>query len=220
MMSVFQNKQMKCNVCGCYSEQTIVCSTNQIGSPDLDLRPPQMERSIQQFQVQECPFCGYSNLSIEMEPPRGVTRDWLQSGSYQSCDGIGFVHAKERKYYRYYLICRKRRRLPKLFRALCGTIWMCDDDDNTATASLLRLQAASLARKLYYRTINPIYRVIECDLLRRAGKFDAVKRFGRVFAFKNRKLLDQIIEFEKREAAECNPGCFTVAEALEKGQKQ
>lgn len=97
-----------------------------------------------------------------------------------------------------------------------GTIWMCDDDNNSETAALLRLKAASLARKLYFRTINPTYRVIECDLLRRAGKYDTVKNYGRIFALKNRKLLNQIIEFEKRKAAEGNSCCYTIAEALEK----
>jgi len=175
-----------------------------------------MERNMQQFRVQECPFCSYANLSIEMKPPKGVTLDWLRSESYRSCDGIGFVNAKEKKYYRYYLICQKQRRLSKLFQALRGTIWMCDDDNNSETASLLRLKAASQAKKLYYRTMNPTYRVIECDLLRRAGQYDAVKSIGRIFAIKNRKLLNRIIEFEKGKAAECNSRSFTVADAIEK----
>ena len=145
-MSVLENKLFKCRMCGCSSDQTIVCSTNQIGSPDLDLRPPRMERNMQQFRVQECPFCSYANLSIEMKPPKGVTLDWLRLESYQSCDGIGFVNAKERKYYRYYLICRKQGRLSKLFQALRCTIWMCDDVNNLDDDKLINEKIIEMKR--------------------------------------------------------------------------
>lgn len=35
----------KCAVCGKESEQITLASTNTFGSPDLDLRPPEMKRS-------------------------------------------------------------------------------------------------------------------------------------------------------------------------------
>ena len=34
-----------CTVCSAKSEQTVIGSTNAFGAPDLDLRPPEMQRS-------------------------------------------------------------------------------------------------------------------------------------------------------------------------------
>ena len=214
-MSVLQNKQIKCSVCGYSSEQVVVCSTNQIGSPDLDLRPPQMERSTLQYHVQECPFCSYANRSIELKPPKGMTLDWLRSEAYQSCDKLNLISMQEKKFYHYYLICKKQNRLANLFYALRDTIWICDDNNDSEIASFLRIKAAPMARKLYKRTLNPIYKVIECDMLRRAGKFDEVKSFNHVFTFRDRRLLNQILDYERKKAAECNSCCFTIAEVLE-----
>ena len=49
----------ECVICGKESEHTSITSSNAMGSPDLDLRPPEMQRSTMEWWLQECPACGY-----------------------------------------------------------------------------------------------------------------------------------------------------------------
>ncbi|MBR4908658.1 MAG: hypothetical protein IKZ43_06585 [Acidaminococcaceae bacterium] len=44
MTTMFRQKY-KCAVCGAEQEFYGIASTNSFGSPDLDLRPPEMQRS-------------------------------------------------------------------------------------------------------------------------------------------------------------------------------
>ena len=53
-------RQVICSACGTSSRQQVLLSTNSfLGSPDLDLRPPEMERSTMSLWLQECPNCGF-----------------------------------------------------------------------------------------------------------------------------------------------------------------
>jgi len=54
MTTLFPQKET-CFVCGNTSEHTVIGSTNAFGSPDLDLRPPEMQRSTITHRVQRCP---------------------------------------------------------------------------------------------------------------------------------------------------------------------
>src|SRR5689334_17370242 len=58
-MTSYYPRQVICSVCGTSSRQEVLTSTNCIGSPDLDLRPPQMKRSTMDRWLHECPNCGF-----------------------------------------------------------------------------------------------------------------------------------------------------------------
>ena len=64
-MTTFLQEKLTCVICGSTSKHEMLGSTNTYGSPDLDLRPPEMHRSTMDYWVQECPFCGYVYSSIE-----------------------------------------------------------------------------------------------------------------------------------------------------------
>jgi hypothetical protein len=77
MTTVFREEKT-CAICGVESEHTGISSTNSFGSPDLDLRPPEMRRSTMAQWVQECPGCGYAYRSIEeivMEADKAIVSD-------------------------------------------------------------------------------------------------------------------------------------------------
>ena len=57
-MTTQSAEECTCAVCGRVSMQGVIMSTNAFGSPDLDLRPPPMERFTIDHWVQECPHCG------------------------------------------------------------------------------------------------------------------------------------------------------------------
>ena len=59
-MTMISTKFQTCYVCGHRSSYELVASTNTFGSPDLDLRPPEMYRSTMHTWIQFCDNCGYS----------------------------------------------------------------------------------------------------------------------------------------------------------------
>jgi hypothetical protein len=81
MTTMFQEEK-SCAICGAKSEHTGIASTNSFGSPDLDLRPPEMRRSTMAYWVQECPVCGYAHGSIEEEVPEADTT--IASDAYRA----------------------------------------------------------------------------------------------------------------------------------------
>jgi hypothetical protein len=58
-MTTLNSEHVLCRNCGQEREQTILLSTNAFGSPDLDLRPPGMQRSTIEVRLQCCPGCGH-----------------------------------------------------------------------------------------------------------------------------------------------------------------
>ena len=72
--------ESSCAVCGRVSTQGVIMSTNAFGSPDLDLRPPPMERFTIDHWVQECPHCGY--CAPEIEEPIAGGAEVVGSGEY------------------------------------------------------------------------------------------------------------------------------------------
>jgi hypothetical protein len=57
-MTTLYREKSRCAVCGIATEYTSIGSTNAFGSPDLDTRPPEMQRSTIFAWVQRCPECG------------------------------------------------------------------------------------------------------------------------------------------------------------------
>ncbi len=64
-MTTLEDTEVTCAICAKKSKHTTVGSTNAFGAPDLDLRPPEMERSTMEFWLQECPSCGYVSYEID-----------------------------------------------------------------------------------------------------------------------------------------------------------
>lgn len=85
-----------CGVCGGISEQTGLQSTNAFGSPDLDLRPPEMERSTMCYWVQTCPQCGYcaSDIAEKLQRSSGLLNDYPSSRP-RTAPSIGWMKSHE-----------------------------------------------------------------------------------------------------------------------------
>ena len=98
-MTQIHEIEEECSVCGENSEQLVLISTNSWGYPDLDLRPPEMQRSTMNVWIQECPHCGYvaGKLTDELQIPK----EFLKSDEYNSCDGFDSMYVtKAKSFYR------------------------------------------------------------------------------------------------------------------------
>ena len=81
-MSTMHEFHRTCAVCGATHRYRILTSTNAFGSPDLDLRPPQMKRGTMPLWVQECPSCGYT--AEDVSDPTQIPREYLLN--HMVCD--------------------------------------------------------------------------------------------------------------------------------------
>ncbi len=208
-MTTTAMKSNKCSVCGAINEYTVLASTNQFGSPDLDLRPAPMQRYTMEYWYQECPNCGF--ISGEVSDPSDIDPEYLKSDEYRSCDGIHFTSELAKKYYRYYMVKKMDHFTSKAFDALLYAAWACDDAKDHENAVLCRKKAVPIITELLdgYRHNDSSFLIMKADILRRAGCFEQLLTEYQDVKFDDR-LLDQILAFELDKAKQQDTACYRV----------
>ncbi len=83
-MTMIESKSVRCGHCGKSSKHMVLMSTNEFGSPDLDLRPPEMQRSTMDTWLKLCPACGYCAPNLSQPPADPAV---IQSKAYR--DALG-----------------------------------------------------------------------------------------------------------------------------------
>ncbi len=209
-MSRLVSVERKCAVCGATNEYMVIASTNTFGGgPDLDLRPAEMQRSTMYAWTQECPDCGY--VSEDISEPNNVTKEWLHSEKYLTCDGISFESDLAKRFYRYYLKNMKNQNTEEAFYAVLHAAWACDDKNDTLNAKHCRELAIPLATTLIEsaRRNKDNMMLIRADLMRRAGQFEQLIDTYASVRF-NEELLNRILKFEIEKAQSKDVSCYRV----------
>lgn len=68
-MTSYDSEQQTCALCGQENDVMVVASTNTFGAPDLDTRPPQMQRATIATWVHRCRGCGYCAVDLGRRDP-------------------------------------------------------------------------------------------------------------------------------------------------------
>lgn len=213
-MTMIIKQKYKCAICGTTNEFGFVVSTNSFGSPDLDLRPAGMARFILDYQIQECPNCGY--VSTTISDTSSVTSDWLNTEEYISCDGIAFKTVLARKFYKQYKISLYEKRYNEAFWALLHTAWACDDKNDVPNAAYCRKLAVPFISKLIDQTSGEKaeeLHIMKVDILRRAGMFDTLLCEYSTYVFENERM-KKILAFQLARARKKDMFCYTVENAI------
>ncbi|MBQ3398456.1 MAG: hypothetical protein IJG51_06180 [Synergistaceae bacterium] len=215
-------RKYKCSVCGAEDEYRVITSTNAFGPADLDLRPPEMQRSTMPLWVQECSECGYT--ASEISDACGVNPDFLKSEGYISCEGMKFKSKLAAKFYRQYMIARECGKTREALFAVLHSAWSCDDEKDSANAKLCREKAASLAGELIaggslIGSQRENIMLMRADILRRAGHFEEVISQYSDVKFvgggrNNPEVMNAIVKFQVEKALKEDAGCYTIADAL------
>jgi hypothetical protein len=204
-----------CRVCKKKSEQIILTSTNSFGSPDLDLRPPEMQRSTMCFWVQRCPSCGYVASSIN--DSTNATRDYLNSDDYKNAKGRNFKSDLAKKFYQHYLVSLLDGETQDAFNAALHAAWACDDSQDGENAVYCRnLAINKLARLMEIKRNNENLTILKCDLLRRAGRFEELISEYSEKKMKD-KLLNKLLAFQLERARAEDTSRYTVEDATREG---
>lgn len=215
-MTTVNKIDMKCGVCGATSTHRVLMSTNSIGSPDLDLRPAGMHRDTIGMWMKECPHCGY--VARNLREKSGISRDFLESDRYLTCDGIEFNSRLSPGFYRRHLILDETGDIEGSFFNLIQCSWTCDDADDTENAKNMRKLAVQKSDEIISRTDDPEDKstilVIRADLLRRIGEFAQVRREYMDLILGD-ETFDNIITFQILKANLKDDGRYTIEDALE-----
>ncbi|RAP54719.1 MAG: hypothetical protein BZ137_00800 [Methanosphaera sp. rholeuAM130] len=170
-MTTVNDVEMICSVCKKSSTQTIIGSSNNWGSSDLDTRPSEMLRSTIWLWIEECPHCGYVAGYIEDELK--IDTDFLNSTEYMTCDGIDFKSELSERFYKLYLIERKTDDM-RAFHAILHCAWACDDAHDESNSKHTRQLAVKMIDKILKSDDSGMDNLIliKADLLRRSDEFD------------------------------------------------
>ena len=207
-MSTFRLTKNKCGLCGHVFESRTLTSTNAFGSPDLDLRPPQMKRATMPMWIDKCPNCGYVHAKIEENGKQH--KSYIKSKDYIMCEGAKLSSSLARDFYKFGLILLKEDDRLEGYNAFLHAAWASDDADDTTGAALCRNKAISLYDgKLFKKNKNLALRHI--DLLRRAGRFTDAINFCNSITFED-ELMQKVANFQLKLSSFKNGGCYRVAD--------
>ncbi len=210
-MSTFFTQKKTCGNCRRRVSLNALGSTNAFGSPDLDLRPPPMQRYTMQTWVEVCPHCGYVGDDIAAKPH--FDPSYLTCEAYQACDGIPFSTELAKDFYRNALLLLLKSDLRGAYQNLHYTAWCCDDSRDTENAIACRRRMDELYAKLPSASQEDPSSVIRhIDVLRRAKLFDKAISLCDAFVSDD-AFLHSLVEFERKKAHEADVAVYTVADA-------
>jgi ribosomal protein L32 len=217
-MTTYGTDHVTCSVCGTASEQKIVTSTNTFfGSPDLDLRPPEMQRSTMPAWLQECPNCGF--ISADLSQTERRAREIVASEGFAACErGVRAGTFAGR--------CLKRLFLDeqlglteKAAKHALWAAWAADDQQQLAVAAAYRSKASDLflataTAKVCEPSEALVMKTRTVDVLRRAGRWeDAVKLADELLGTENLdERIRSVLAFGRRLAQACDNARYTVAD--------
>ncbi|MDO5478170.1 MAG: hypothetical protein Q4G23_03300 [Clostridia bacterium] len=176
------------------------------GSSDLDLRPPEVQRSTMEFWLDECENCTYINEDIEKD--NGIDKEYLKSEEYVNCDGMIFKEELAKKFYRHFKIMMKLKNYEKAYQSLLNAVWVCDDADDVALTVKFRVWLDQIFGKLWKPDDEKMF-VRHADVLRRSGSFDEViKRYSDFLSAE--QIHNDIIKFQLELSAKKDIRAYTV----------
>ena len=237
-MTTYFHEKRTCTLCGQNSEQLALGSTNTFGSPDLDLRPPEMQRSSMGQWIEECPHCGYAYKSIEgkvagintpeqlfahvdetpalqlWRPLSDEFRSWSDEAS-----------KPEHNLVRRFLTASKVAEIAgsaddAAHYALCAA-WAADDNNDQAMALICRDLAADFFRAIGLEADRPAdIRTVNAtrltDVLRRARHWEeAIALSDQWLARELDVTIRAVLTFEREASLRQDGACYTIADALE-----
>lgn len=217
-MTTMHDLPIKCILCGQEQNQSVMTSTNSFGSPDLDLRPPEMKRSTMFMWLQSCCNCGYVAPDLSEE---------VRDGAQKIVNSLDYKLAEEddypslaKKFIKWSLICSDD--VEHSGFALLRAAWACDDQQSyTKHAKDLREKVASqlLTLRPFSESEDSINNgCILVDVLRRCEKFDegielATELLKSETCQKN-EVITKVLEFQISLCGKKDVKCYTVEQAV------
>lgn len=217
-MTTWLEQTQTCCLCGTETQCKVLGSTNTIGSPDLDLRPPPMERETIDGWFQECESCHYVSVDLAQESVNAKTI--VESDAYKSLIADSGLPPIARRFALCALLNAHDREIAGT--ALLRAAWVCDDAENSEQAKSFRNQSADTLKKLQPFENSEEHATLATmliDVLRRAERFEeATKLANQLLKFKAVKRSEVMLAVVNFQMSLCEAkasDCRLVKEAIE-----
>lgn len=209
-----------CTVCQQTTRFMAVGSTNAFGSPDLDLRPPPMERDLLPQAVPQCPHCGF--CARQLLDSQGLETRLVGSEEYKATLQDSSFPPLACKFRAMALLAGAAGNTKGAGHALRNAAWACDDagEDYKAGAAECRLELLAALDDLHAASESltndeTTDAVLRLDLLRRSGDFTGVEEAAEAVLDRElSELLAQIVAFQRQKARERDSARYTVKAAI------
>lgn len=217
-MTTEHRENLRCGLCRQENEYRVIGSTNSFGQPDLDTRPPQMERSTLFAWVQRCPDCGY--CAPDISEPCAMAKTVVAGAAYRQQLNDSAFPALANTFLCKALLGRETGNLATATWGHIHAAWVCDDANLVAQASKCRRGAAELlvlaeAEGQQVCDQDGLSTALLVDLLRRAGEIESARQvLARPVTMDADDVITLILKFQAVLLDKNDLGCHTVAEAV------
>ncbi|MGV6852048.1 MAG: DUF2225 domain-containing protein [bacterium] len=218
-MTTMYEEEVECCICGEKSNHMGIGSTNSFGSPDLDTRPPEMQRSTIYQWIQRCPSCGY--CSPDLSECGDKTKEIVNSKEYQSLIGSQEIPEVAASFLALSYEKEKQQEYSDSAWRAIHAAWICDDENDLELSIKCRKQAVDLVEKangLGQKIADQAgaSEAITIDLMRRSGMFqEALKLCSIAKAADIEDIIKQVIQYEEQLISKEDMDTHTISEALD-----
>ncbi len=217
-MTTLDFESVICANCKNDTEQTIVGSTNQFGSSDLDLRPAEMMRGTMSYWLQECSDCGY--VAGDISKIDDATSALMKSEEFRNIQNDLAPKGLERMFIKRAFLDHEVENFEEAANNYLHAAWAADDIGNLDVASECRSKAASsflIVIDLEPKNLEKVTVISTqlIDIYRRSVEWDkAIVIADDLLTGKLDDTIKAVVEFGKIQASAKNAECFTVKQAL------
>jgi hypothetical protein len=200
-MTTFASQSVACGNCGHVFNHPTLGSTYTFGSPDLDTRPPELQRSTMHAWIQRCPSCGYCSRDVAEFDYR--LRSVIEGSAYRSqlTDAVypelisTFICAG--------MLAEAAGRQVDAGWAYLHAAWTLDDANKDKLARIWRGKAAdkilaALSDEQLFAEQSGASEAIMADCLRRARREnEALQVIDRALSQSYEDIIHKILAFER-----------------------
>lgn len=211
-------QEKHCAVCGNTTKQIDILSTNAFGSPDLDTRPPEMQRSTIDTWIQICRWCGYCASDISKNTPNAS--DVIQSDPYKLQLNNDDLPPLTNAFLCFALLNERIGDYAQAGWAAVHAAWTCDDAGFSSEAQTCRARAAAFLQKAtesHQRFAEEacVEKGVLADLLRRSGQFELALNMAEEGLQRNPGgVISDVLQFQRILATKRDVACHTIEEAI------
>jgi hypothetical protein len=205
---------VECANCRKTSAHDVLMSTNAVGSSDLDLRPPPMQRWTMDCWLHECPHCGY--VAGDLARPAGESA-LVGGAEYRAILNDRCFPELARRFMAHALLFRQAEP-SQAGHSLLHAAWSCDDANRQELATECRMKAADAfsGLKPFANTEAGVTQgALLVDVLRRAREFaQASQECTELLEQSSAQgILRQVLAYQSRLIAAKDAATHTVEEA-------
>jgi hypothetical protein len=218
MTTIYKDKT-ECPNCNDEVEYTDLMSTNSMGYPDLDLRPPPMQRDTLHTYIKVCHSCGCRFAKIY---PKELFKDEIiKSPEYLKILDDAKKPSLAKDFLAYAFICTMGKDFKEAYEFQLYAAWVCDDHNLELEAIECRKQAyLSIKKSQSYPNgfvNNETRGVVLVDILRRAKEFnecqELIQHLDKIIQgskVENEDVMLKVLKYQFELAEKNESKCYTL----------